>query len=163
MENNKGNNGDFQIIVNSSGNFIARDITFTGPVNIGCGNNAGFEYSDEQIAKAIRAINGKKKPLNSKRRWAAVYWCLRCYCNFPSNVRDFCEKVEKLPLGLLEFECDYDSIRHFCTLSFMSEDCRHIDNLKVSKTNYDFFLQCKEVVLALVRELEKSALPTIET
>ena len=71
------NNDGFTINVNSPGNFIAKEITFTGTVNIGNGNTDYGGYTDEQIAQAITAINGAKKPLNSKRKWAAVHWCLR--------------------------------------------------------------------------------------
>ena len=119
-------------------------------------------YSDEQIAQAIKAINGSKKPLNSKRKWAAVYWCLKWYCNFPANVSDFCDRVNGLPLGGLEYECDYNNIRRECALTFMDQDARYMDKVKPSKADNDFFQQCREVVLALVTELGKAALPQID-
>lgn len=119
-------------------------------------------YSDEQIAQAIKAINGSKKPLNSKRKWAAVYWCLKWYCNFPANVSDFCDRVQGLPLGGLEYECDYNNIRRECALTFMDQDARYMDKVKPSKADNDFFQQCREVVLALVTELGKAALPQID-
>ena len=161
MEENKNNDG-FSINVYSPGNFIAKEITFTGTVNIGSGNAAANGYSDEQIAQAIKAINGSKKPLNSKRKWAAVYWCLKWYCNFPANVSDFCDRVNGLPLGGLEYECDYNNIRRECALTFMDQDARYMDKVKPSKADNDFFQQCREVVLALVTELGKAALPQID-
>lgn len=115
------------------------------------------EVSDEKIAQAIMAINGDKKPLNSKRKWAAVYWCLRWYCNFPNNVKDFCERVKELPLGELEYECDYDNIRRDCTSAFMEQDARFLDKVKVSKTDNAFYMQCREVVLELAKEMGKEA------
>lgn len=119
-------------------------------------------YSDEQIAQAIQAINGTKKPLNSKRKWAAVYWCLKWYCNFPTNVSDFCDRVKGLPLGELEYECDYNNIRRECVLTFMDQDARCMDKVKPSKADNDFFQQCREVVLALVTEMGKAALPQVD-
>ena len=155
------NNDGFSINVYSPGNFIAREITFTGTVNIGNGNTESSGYSDEQIAQAITAINGKQKPLNSKRKWAAVHWCLRWYCNFPPSAKEFCERVKDLPLGNLEYECDYDSIRHFSTLSFMDQDARFMDKVKPSKQDIGFFQDCRQVVLALVAELGKAVLPKV--
>ncbi len=113
-------------------------------------------FTDEQIARAIEAICGDGKVLDSKRKWAAVYWYLRSACNFPAKITDFCERVRKLPLKNLQYECDYESFRHFCTLSFMNEDARDIDNVKYSKNDQTFFLQCKEVVITLAKELENS-------
>lgn len=161
MERQKRDNDGFSINVYSPGNFIAREITFTGTVNIGGGQTDTNGFSDEQIAQAIKAINGAKKPLNMKRKWAAVYWCLKWYCNYPTNVNDFCEKVKGLPLGELEYECDYNNIRRECALTFMDQDARFMDKVKPSKADQDFFLQCREVVLALVTELGKAALPKV--
>jgi hypothetical protein len=158
----ENNNDGFTINVNSPGNFIARDITFTGPVNIGNGSTDCGGFSDEQIAQAIKAICGKGKPLNSKKRWAGVFWCLRWYCNFPPTAKEFCERVAKLPLGKLDFECDYGCIRHDCTLSFMDENARYIDKARYSNMDTDIFMQCREVVLALAAELGKAALPKIK-
>ena len=160
--NQEKDNGGFTIIVNSPGNFIAKDINFTGPVNIGGGNPDLGHYTDEQIAEAITAINGIGKPLNSKRKWAAVHWGLRWYCNFPTGTKEFCDRVDELPLGKLEFECDYTSIRHFTTFSFMDQDARFLDKVKASKQDNDFFLQCREVVIALATELGKAALPKMK-
>ncbi len=158
----KSDNDGFTINVNSPGNFIAKEITFTGTVNLGNGNIDSGGYTDEQIVQAIRAINGAGKPLNSKQKWAAVHWCLRWYCNFPPGANDFCEKIKQLPLGHLEYECDYANIRHFSRMSFMSENARFIDKIKPSNSEKDFFMQCREVVIALVTELGKAALPKVQ-
>ena len=162
MEEQKKNNDGFSINVYSPGNFIAKEITFTGTVNIGGGHTDTNGYTDEQIAQAIKAVNGEKKPLNSKRKWAAVYWCLKWYCNYPTNVPAFCDKVKELPLGKLEYECDYNNIRRECSLTFMDQDARCMDKVKPSKDDQTFFLQCREVVLALVTELGKAALPKVD-
>lgn len=150
----------FSINVYSPGNFIAREITFTGTVNIGSRTEAGG-FTDEQIAKAIAAINGDGKPLDSKRKWAAVHWYLRWACNFPPSPKDFCERVAGLPLEGLQYECDYTSIRHFSTLTFMNQDARQMDKVKPSRQDEAFFLQCREVALALAQELGKSYLPQL--
>ena len=157
MENIEREDG-FCIKVYSPGNLIAKVITINGDVHLG-GSTDANGYSDEQIAKAISAINGEKKPLNSKRLWAAVYWYLKWTCGFPIKPQDFCDRVSQLPLGELEFECDYNSIRHFTSLTFMNQDPRQLDKVKPSKMDEPFFMQCRVVVLALQEQLGKSSLP----
>lgn len=115
-------------------------------------------YTDEQIVRAIETICGEKKPLNNKQLWAAVYWCLRWYCNFPVKGSDFCDRIAKLPFSReLEYECNYNNIRRLVTLSFMSQDARNMDVVKPSKTDEPFFSKCRTVVLALVKSLEDIA------
>lgn len=109
---------------------------------------------DEEVSQAIMAINGDKKPLNSKRLWAAVYWYLRWAYGFPVKTQDFCDRVNTLPLGELEYGCDYNCIRHFTTLTFMNQDPRDLDKVKPSKMDEPFFLQCRPVVMALREQLE---------
>ena len=160
MTKNSNNDG-FTINVNSPGNFIAKEIKFTGTVNIGGSTEQGG-YTDEQIAQAIIAINGTGKALNSKQKWAGVYWCLRWYCNYPSNVTDFCEKISELPLGDLEFKCDPNNFRRIASMSFMNENPRYMDKIKPSNSEKEYFIQCREVVLALLAELGKAVLPKVK-
>ena len=148
----------FCIKVYSPGNFIAKSIVIEGDVNIGTGN-IKQKFSDEQIAQAITAINGEDLPLNSKRLWAAVYWYLRWACGFPVKTQDFCDRVKLLPLGELEYPCEYNSIRHFTTLTFMNQDATQLDKVKPSKNDDAFFQQCRVVVFALQKELGKAYLP----
>ena len=58
----------FCIKVYSPGNFIAKEITFTGPVNIGGGNLETNGYSDEQISQALLACVGEDKVINIMRK-----------------------------------------------------------------------------------------------
>ncbi len=157
----KNEKGCFNVHVYSPGNMFANNITFEAPVYIGGANNLTQQngFTDDQIAQAIKKINGDGKPLDSKRKWAAVHWFLRWACNYPSTPKEFCERVEGLPLGDLQYECDYNSIRHFSTLTFMNQDARQIDKVKPNKQDEPFFLQCREVVLALAEELGKASFP----
>ena len=110
----------FCIKVYSPGNFIAKEITFTGPVNIGGGNLETNGFTDEQIAKALMACVGEDKVINIMRKWAGAYWCLRWKCNYPVDIKEFCNKIEGLKLSVPErLKCDYNNIRKFCKLSFM--------------------------------------------
>ena len=124
-------------------------------VSVG-GQKPVADYTDEKIAKAIVAINGKGKPLNSKQRWAGVHWVLRWVCNYPAKPQDFCDRVAQLPLPEdLEFKCDCRNIRELSTLSFINQDPREMNQVKPSKNDEQVFFQLREVALALMKELQK--------
>ncbi|MBQ2675388.1 MAG: hypothetical protein IJG07_12040 [Prevotella sp.] len=145
---------------NSSDHVVSRDISISGHMNVGTRNSSAddYDYSDEEIAIAIVAICGMDKPLCEKRLWAAVYWCLRWYCNFPVKGTDFCTRIDSLHLPKdLDPQCCYDNIRRLVTLSFMGQDCRDLDKVKASRADEDFLAECRVVVKALVRELNKVA------
>ena len=75
---------------------------------------------------------------------------------------DFCNRIKELPLGKLEYECDYNNIRKFCKMAFMDDDARHLDKITPGRSEKDFFMQSREVVVALVSELGKATLPKVE-
>ncbi|MBR3625397.1 MAG: hypothetical protein IKN48_03500 [Bacteroidaceae bacterium] len=115
-------------------------------------------YTDEQVARAITAICGKGKPLDSKRKWAAVYWYLRWEANYPVSVPDFCQRIATLPFPAdLPYRCDYVSIRHDATALFMKQDAREVDLVKPSNTERALYQECRYIVLALSRALEAEA------
>ena len=152
----------FCIKVYSSGNFIAKEITFTGPVNIGGGNLETNGYSDEQISQALMACVGEDKVINIMRKWAGAYWCLRWKCNYPVDIKEFCNKIEGLKLSVPErLKCDYNNIRKFCKLSFMDYDPFGKAEVKVSNMDKDVYSWCREVALKLAEELGKTYLPKL--
>ena len=117
----------------------------------------GEGYSDEQIAQAIEAICGDGKALDTKQKWAGVHWLLRWECNFPARAKDFCERIARLPLREdLAYRCDYRNIREISTLSFLNEDPRQMEKVRYSKNDEAVFLQLREVVVALQKELCKN-------
>ena len=114
-------------------------------------------YNDLQVAKALTNIVGKGKAIDSKWKWAGAIWLLQWVCNYPSNTRQACEKINSLPLPEdLEFCCDYRNVRELTTLSFLSEDARHLENVKYSKNDEGAFLELRKVVKALGEELQKT-------
>jgi len=112
-------------------------------------------YSDVQIARAIEAICGDGKALDTKQKWAGVHWLLRWECNYPARPKEFCERIATLPLREdLAYKCDYRNIREISTLSFLNEDPRQMERVRYSKNDEAVFLQLREVVQALQRELQ---------
>ena len=116
--------------------------------------------SDDQIADALEAIVGENKVINRQWKWVGAYWFLRWACNYPVDIREFCEKIESLKLNIdARYKCVYDNMRKFCTLSFIDYDPLKIDNVKYSKIDANVFAECRSIVLKLNEELGKSYLP----
>lgn len=148
----------FQIHVYSTGNQFAQSITnnYNNPVYYGQQEQKKSGYTDEQIDRALTAINGDKKVLNNKQKWSGAYWYLRWVCNYPIISSAFCDKVNSLPHhNEWEYECNNNNIRALTTLSFMGYDPREMDKVKYSVNDEGAFLQCRQVALALEEELMK--------
>lgn len=120
-------------------------------------NDENDTYSDKQVAQALEACVGKGLVVDAKWKWAGVYWYLRWTCNYPVDVKSFCTKINGMDLAIdAEYECSYESIRKICTLSFMDEDARRMDVVRVSKNDQGMFSQCREIVLKLAEELSRT-------
>lgn len=120
-------------------------------------NEESDTYSDKQVAQALEACVGKGLVVDAKWKWAGVYWYLRWTCNYPVDAKDFCTKINSLELDIDDdYECSYESIRKICTLSFMDEDARRMDVVRVSKNDQGMFSQCREIALKLAEELSRT-------
>ncbi len=123
-------------------------------------NEDGDAYSDKLVAQVLESSAGKGLIIDAKWKWAGAYWLLRWACNYPVDAKDFCKKIGSLEMDIAaEYECSYESIRKICTLSFMDYDPRRMDAVRVSKNDQGMFSQCREIVLKLVDEFQKSSLP----
>lgn len=160
MKNETEKDDGFCINVYSPGNFIAKEINI-GTLNLGTQTmNNGF--SDEQVAKALLACVGDDKVINNMRKWAGAYWCLRWKCNYPVDIKEFCNKIEGLKLDVSNhLKCDYNNIRKFCKLSFMDCDPFGKAEVKVSSMDRDVYSWCREVAMKLAEELGKTYLPKL--
>ena len=117
-------------------------------------NNNQNQYSNEQVCTALSNIVGKGKAIDSKQKWAGALWLLHWRCGYPVKAQDFCERIARLPLPEdLEYKCDYRNIRELATLSFISEDATHMENVRYSKNDEAVFLQLRGVAIALDKEL----------
>jgi hypothetical protein len=158
---NNDSNGGFTINVNSPGNLIAQTINFNAPVTFG-GKTEHGGFSDQQIARALEACVGRERVINTKWKWAGAYWYLRWACNYPVDIREFCEKIENMNLNIdAKYKCDYNNIRRFCTLSFIDYNPLKMDNVKFSKNDASAFADCRAIALKLAEEIGKTYLPNI--
>ncbi len=160
MTKNSNNDG-FTINVNSPGNFIAKEIKFTGTVNIGGSTEQGG-YNDEQVKKALEAIVGENKVINRQWKWAGAYWYLRWTCNYPVDIKEFCEKIDSLKLNVdKRYNCVYENFRKYCTYSFIDYDPKKMDSVKYSKNDAAVFAEIRAVAQKLAEELGKAYLPKL--
>ena len=114
------------------------------------------QVTDMQIANAIRAINGKDKPLNQYNLWFGVCSILSWKYGYPRNLGECCERINSLPLEGLEYICKYDNIRKFPAIhSFAREDARQWDSYKPKEDERNFFNGCLSVSQALDAEIQK--------
>lgn len=120
-------------------------------------NDEGDTYNDEQVTEALEACVGKGRVVDTKWKWAAVHWYLRWVCNYPVDAKEFCARIQKLELDIpVDYECCYENIRKYSTLTFMNNDPRWMDGIRVSKNDQTTFSQCREIVIKLGEELEKT-------
>ena len=151
-----GDHNQIESSIGKSNGIFAKSATINGGANFG-DNTMTDHFSDEQIARALVACVGKGKVIDAKWKWAGAHWCLRWVCNYPVDPQKFSEKIDSLKLPIpANLECSYDSIRKFCTLSFMNYDVRNMKAVKASRSEQEVFSQCREIVLKLIEELEKT-------
>jgi len=153
-------NDGFTINVNSPGNFIAREMTFNGTVNIGQNNSDNTNCNDRQVAQALENIVGDDQPIDMKWKWAGAYWWLRWANAYPVDVPLFCRRINGLPFKKeLPVPCGYNDIRRVCAMRFMEYDPRRMDMLQPSSGEAKEFYACREVALRLSEGLKMALLP----
>ena len=105
-------------------------------------------YSDEQIAQALIAINGKDKVLSNYQLWLGACCYLMGRCNYSRNLEMCCNKINHLPYGdvKLDIECKYDNIRKFGFLRFVKEGVDTWDDYQPKEDEKKLFYGCKAVV-----------------
>ena len=87
------------------------------------------------------------------------YWCLRWKCYYPVDAKEFCKKIKALNLGLSDdLDCNYESIRKYCSLSFMNSDPFGKAEIRVSNMEKGTYSVCRQIALNLGEELGKTTL-----
>ena len=113
-------------------------------------------FTDNQIARALRACVGKDCVIDKMWKWAGAYWYLRWACNFPVDPQESCKRIKALADdGGWDVPCDYNNIRRYTTLSFMNYDATQMSSVKCSKGDEAVFAQCREIALKVAEELAK--------
>ena len=107
--------------------------------------------SDEQVAKALVAINGKENVLNNYQVWLGACCLLMGKYGFPQNLESCCNRITNLPYGeaALAIECKYESVRKFSYLRFVKVDVDQWGDYKPNDDEKKLFYGCLAVVQKL--------------
>lgn len=140
-------NAQINVVVESGATVVYKQVTSTkGEIQ---------QVTDEQIANAIRPINGEGKPLNGYQSWLGACCILSWKYGYPRNLKDCCKRVCSLPLEGVEYICKYENIRKFATYSFVKEDARLWSGYKPLESERTLFNECLSVAQALDIEIQK--------
>ena len=117
------------------------------------------KVTDEQIARALMAINGKNKAIDSQRAWLGACLLLGWKYGYSRNLGDCCKQIEALPIDIesLEFQCKYDRIRMYGSWKFIKEDYNNWPSYTPRDDERLIFEKCLAVAQALEKEIEKQA------
>lgn len=146
---NGANFQDVQIVIAQSGsNVVYKKVAYA--------KEEKPQATDLHIANAIRAINGKGKPLNEYQLWLGACCLLSWKYDYPRNLNECCERINTLPLEGVEYICKYENIRKLAaTNRFVKEDARYWDTYKPKDDERNFFNGCLSVSQALDTEIQK--------
>ncbi len=159
MENDN-NTGGFHVHVYSSGNNIAQTITQTYYGDVYNGQTPQQQtpkVTNEQIAQALLAINGKDKVINNYQLWLGACCLLMWKYGFPKNLEDCCDYITNLPFGdeRPKLECKYESIRKFSYLRFVKLNIDEWDEYQPNDDEKKLFYGCNMVRKELEKEILK--------
>ncbi len=112
--------------------------------------------TDEQVANALMAINGKGKPLSNYQTWLGACVLLSSKYDFPRNLNDCCQRINTLPIQGVEYECKYENVRKLVGVNkFAKEDIDGWDSYKPRDEERKLFNECLLVSKALDAEIKK--------
>lgn len=143
--------GEVQIVVAPKGKVV-----FKEAVSEEEGKQEQPKATDEQVANALMAINGKGKPLSNYQTWLGACVLLWSKYDFPRNLNDCCQRINALPVQGLEYECKYENVRKLVGVNrFAKEDIDGWDSYKPRDEERKLFNECLQVSKALDAEIKK--------
>lgn len=136
-------------------------------VNIYMGDHASANYyesssedhhvkvSDEQISRAINAINGKDKVLKHQQAFLGICSYLASFYKWPNNMELSANRLMQLP-GADEWElpCKWESIRKLLVLKFAKKDYSEWNEYKPNESELSIFRECRDVARAFEQQLQ---------
>ena len=123
-------------------------------------NEAGAKESDskatdEQIFRAITAINGKDKILKHQQAFLGICCYLASMQKWPNDLEACASRVAKLDKGGEWYcACKWESIRKFSRYGFALADYTEGDDFKPNSTEAELFLECRDVARALDQQIQ---------
>lgn len=113
------------------------------------------KVSDEQISRAIKAINGKDKVLKHQQAFLGICCYLASHYKWPNNMELSANRLMQLP-GADEWElpCKWESIRKLLVLKFAKKDYSEWNEYKPNESELSIFRECRDVARAFEQQLQ---------
>ena len=104
------------LVINGNMNRSGTENYYTGGTETAPSQTA---YTDEVVARAIAAVNGKDKPLCEKQLYLAVIKVLVAKCGWSGKWATSCERINRLPgAEAFEVKCDVNNLKAPSALRF---------------------------------------------
>ncbi len=117
--------------------------------------SAKSKATDEQVCRAIAAINGKDKVLKHQHAFLGICCYLASMQKWPTNLEVCASRVAQLDkTGEWYCSCKWESIRKFSRYGFALTDYEEWDDYNPNSTEKDLFVECRDVARALDQQLQ---------
>lgn len=116
------------------------------------------DYTDDVVARAIVALNGKYKPLCEKQLYLGIIKVLSNKCGWSSKWQTSCDHINELPLikeADLEVKCDYNNLKGPIGMRFASLEYSEWEDYEPKATERDIFLKNKALAHLFEEELNR--------
>jgi len=111
--------------------------------------------TDEQICRAIAAINGKDKVLKHQQAFLGICCYLASMQKWPNNLEACAQRVALLDKnGDWYCACKWESFRKFARYGFALADYAEWDEFKPNHTEAELFIECRDVARALDQQIQ---------
>lgn len=111
--------------------------------------------TDEQICRAITAINGKDKVLKHQQAFLGICCYLASCHKWPQNKETSVNRINQLPdANKWEIPCKWDSVRKFAAYKFAMKDYSEWDEYSPNETERVIFNECRDVARAFEQQLQ---------
>lgn len=116
--------------------------------------------SDEQVSRAITAINGKDKVLRHQQAFLGVCCYLVSCQKWPSKMETTVNRINQLPdADAWEISCKWESVRKFVAYKFAMTDYSEWDDYTPKETEREIFIECRDAARALEQQLRMEMQP----
>ena len=141
-------------------NYYEGAVSYAAPVNYNAEKQdarpSTGEYSDEVVARAIAALNGKDKPLCEKQLFLAVVKVLACKCGWSGKWAKSCERINQLPIAeQLEVKCDANNLKAPSALKFASLEYAEWEDYVPKENEREVFRKNKKLARTFEEELDR--------
>lgn len=122
--------------------------------NIMTGDKYHILATDEQISRAIAAINGKDKVLKHQQAFLGVCCYLASCHKWPHNKEASVNRLNQLPgADKWNVPCKWESIRKFVGYRFATTDFADWDDYTPKEAEREIFVECRDVARAFDEQL----------